>query len=104
VHVERRDEPVAEALSAAERELGRRQFELELEIARTAALRAQPQPFQGALDRAIAILERDFDTNAAEVDGALALLREMRALDIDPKRPDISESLNQLRALAAGDR
>lgn len=104
VHVERRDEPVAQALSAAERELGRRQFELELEIARTAALRAQSQAFQSAIDRAIALLERDFDTDTAEVDGALALLREMRGLEVDPKRPDIGESLNRLRALATGDR
>jgi uncharacterized protein HemX len=104
VRVERRDEPVAQALSAAERELGRRQFEIELEVARTAALRTQPQAFVSALDTAIAILQRDFDVDSAEVEGALALLREMRTLDIDPQRPDISGSLNQLRELAAGDR
>ena len=39
VRIERRDEPVAHALSAAERELGRRELEIELEVARTAALR-----------------------------------------------------------------
>jgi uncharacterized protein HemX len=104
VHVERRDAPVGQALSAAERELGRRQFELELEIARTAALRAQAQAFQSAIDRAIALLERDFDLDTAEVEGARALLREMRTLEIDPKRPDISESLNRLRGLATGER
>jgi uncharacterized protein HemX len=104
VHIERRDEPVAQALSAAERELGRRQLELELEIARTAALRAQSEAFQSAIDRAIALLERDFDPNTPEVDGARALLREMRMLEVDPKRPDISESLNRLRALGTGGR
>jgi uncharacterized protein HemX len=104
VRVERRDEPVAQALSATERELGRRQVEIELEVARTAALRGQPQAFRSALDAAMGILQRDFDVDSGEVDGALALLREMRALEIDPQRPDISGSLNQLRALAAGDR
>ncbi len=104
VRIERRDEPVAEALSAAERELGRRQVEIELEVARTAALRAQPQAFRSALDAATAILQRDFDADAAEVEGALALLREMRTLEINPKKPDISGSLNQLRELAAGAR
>ena len=104
VRIERRDEPVAEALSAAERELGRRQVEIELEVARTAALRAQPQAFRSALDAAAAILQRDFDADAAEVEGALALLREMRTLEINPKKPDISGSLNQLRELAAGAR
>jgi uncharacterized protein HemX len=104
VRIERRDEPVAEALSAAERELGRRQVEIELEVARTAALRAQPEAFRSALDAAAAILQRDFDADAAEVEGALALLREMRTLEISPKKPDISGSLNQLRELAAGAR
>jgi uncharacterized protein HemX len=104
VRIERRDEPVAEALSAAERELGRRQVEIELEVARTAALRAQPQAFRSAVDAATAILQRDFDADAAEVESALALLREMRTLEINPKKPDISGSLNQLRELAAGAR
>jgi uncharacterized protein HemX len=104
VRVERRDEPVAQALSAAERGLGRRQIEIELETARTAALRLQPQAFRSAIDAASAILQRDFEADAAEVEGALALLREMRALEIDPARPDISGSLNQLRELAAGRR
>jgi uroporphyrin-3 C-methyltransferase len=104
VRVERRDAPVDQALSAAERELARRQVELEIELARVAALRAQAQAFQSAIDRAAAILQRDFDADAAEVEGALALLREMRALEIDPQRPDISGSLTQLRDLAAGER
>jgi uncharacterized protein HemX len=104
VRVERRDEPVAQALSAAERQLGRRQVEIELEVARLAALRLQPEAFRSALDAATEILRRDFDAESGEVDGALALLREMRALEIDAQRPDISGSLNQMRALAAGDR
>ena len=51
VRIERRDEPVAHALSAAERELGRRELEIEIEVARTAALRAQQQAFRSALGR-----------------------------------------------------
>ncbi len=101
VRIERRDEPVAHALSAAERELGRREIEIELEVARTAALRGQQQTFRSALDAGIGLLQRDFDTSSGEVDSALALLREMRGLDIDPKRPDIGASLVKLRELAA---
>jgi uroporphyrin-3 C-methyltransferase len=104
VRIERRDSPVPQALSAAERALGRRELEIELEVARTSALRAQAQAFQSALDRSLAVLERDFDTDSGDVDGARALLREMRNLDVDPKRPDISGSLNQLRQIAAGAR
>jgi len=101
VRVERRDEPVAHALSAAERELGRRELEIELEVARTAALRAEQQSLRSALDAAIALLERDFATDSGEVEGALALLREMRALDVNPPRPDVSGSLVKLRELTA---
>ena len=101
VRVERRDEPVAHALSAAERELGRRELEIELEVARTAALRAEQQALRSALDGAVALLQRDFDVDSGEVEGALALLREMRGLDVSPPRPDISGSLVKLREIAA---
>jgi uncharacterized protein HemX len=104
VRVERRDEPVVHALSSAERELGRRELEIELEVARTAALRGEQQAFRSALDGAIGLLQRDFDTDSGEVEGALALLREMRGLDVNPQRPDISGSLVKLRELAAKDR
>jgi len=101
VRIERRDEPVAHALSAAERELGRRELEIEIEVARTAALRGQQQAFRSALDAAIGLLQRDFDTDSGEVEGALALLREMRGVDVDPKRPDVGASLVKLRELSA---
>ena len=99
VRVERRDEPVPQALSVAARALSRRQLEVELELARIAALRADGQAFLSGLDLGLAILERDFDGEAAEVEGARMLLTELRGFDIDPKRPDISGSLNLLRTL-----
>jgi uroporphyrin-3 C-methyltransferase len=97
VRIERRDDPVPQALSAAERALARRQLELELELARIAALRADGHAFQSGLETASALLDRDFDTATAEVEGALALLGELRAFDIDPARPDLSGSLRLLR-------
>jgi uncharacterized protein HemX len=98
VRVERRDEPVPQALSAAERVLSRRQLQLELELARIAALRGDKQAFLSGLEMAMTILRRDFDAAAADVEGALALLGELRSFDIDPQRPNISGSLNLLRA------
>jgi uncharacterized protein HemX len=98
VRVERRDEPVPQALSAAERVLSRRQLQLELELARIAALRGDEQAFLSGLEMAMTILRRDFDAAAADVEGALALLGELRSFDIDPQRPNISGSLNLLRA------
>ena len=104
VRVERRDEPVAHALSAAERELDRRELEIELEVARTAVLRGTQQTFRSALDAGVALLMRDFDTDSSEVESALALLRGTRGLDVNPARPDISGSLVKLRELTAKDR
>jgi uroporphyrin-3 C-methyltransferase len=98
VRIERRDEPVPQALSAAERALARRQLEVELELARIAALRGDQQAFVSGLELAIAVLERDFDAEAADVEGALALLDELRSFEIRPEPPDLSASLNLLRA------
>ncbi|HUQ53858.1 MAG TPA: uroporphyrinogen-III C-methyltransferase [Gammaproteobacteria bacterium] len=98
VRIERRDDPVPQALSAAERALARRQLEVELELARIAALRRDEQAFLSGLETAIAVLQRDFDSESADVEGALALLGELRSFDIDPEPPDISGSLNLLRA------
>ena len=97
VRIERRDDPVPQALSAAERALARRQLEIELELARIAALRADEQAFTSGVEAAMALLRRDFDAAAVDVEGALALLGELRSFEIDPERPDISRSLNLLR-------
>jgi uncharacterized protein HemX len=61
-------------------------------------LRADAQAFTSGLEMAITLLRRDFDSASAEVEGALALLGELRGFDVDPERPDISGSLNLLRA------
>jgi uroporphyrin-III C-methyltransferase len=99
VRVERRDAPVEQALSAAERMLARRQLELELQLAQAAALRTQPQAFKASLTTAMDLLQKDFDPETAEVEGALALLRGMRELELEPQRPDIGGSLTLLRSL-----
>jgi uroporphyrin-3 C-methyltransferase len=99
VRVERRDEPVGEALSAAERLLAKRQLALELELARVAALRAQPEAFRSSLEGALALLQRDFAASTPEVEGAVALLNGMLSLPLTPVRPDISRSLALLRSV-----
>ena len=97
VRIERRDDPVPQALSAAERALARRQLEIELELARISALRADQRAFTSGLEAAIAIVQRDFEADAPDVEGALALLGELRNFDVDPERPDIGGSLRLLR-------
>ena len=97
VRIERRDDPVPQALSAAERVLARRRLEIELELARIAALRADQQAFTSGLETAIELLRSDFDAAAPDVEGARALLVGLRSFDVDPAPPDISRSLNLLR-------
>ena len=104
VRIERRDDPVPQALSAAERVLARRQLELELELARVAALRADGDAFASGLETAISLLHRDFDAASVDVEGALALLGELRSFDVDPERPDIGGSLRLLREQRDGAR
>ena len=104
VRIERRDDPVPQAFSAADRVLARRRLEIEIELARVAALRADAQAFQSGLETSIAILKSDFDASAADVEGALALLGELRTFDIEPAAPDISRSLNLLREQRDGAR
>ena len=104
VRIERRDDPVPQALAAAERLLARRQLQLELELARVAALRADGDAFTSGLETAIGILRRDFDAASADVEGALALLGELRSFEVAPERPDISGSLGLLRELESGAR
>src|SRR5690606_16283007 len=100
VRVERRDAPIAPELTAAERLLARRQLELELTLARVAAVDRQEALLDGALDRALELLRRDCDTEAAEVERAIALVGELAAIDVDPPRPTLGRALNQLRGIA----
>jgi uncharacterized protein HemX len=102
IRIERRDEPVAHVLSVEEGRLVHKQLELELKLARMAALSGEAQAFQASLAAAIELLRREFDAGAPDVEGAQVLLEQMRSLDIAPPRPDISRSLILLRAIPAG--
>jgi uncharacterized protein HemX len=97
VSVERTEEPVARALSADERVLVRRRLELELELARAAAVDAEPAAYAASLESALALLDRDFDAGSAAVEAARELLTRLRGVDIAPPLPDIAESLTRLR-------
>jgi len=102
IRVERSEQPVDPLLSAEERRLVRKQVEVELMLARIAALEGQSQTFQASLEAAIKLLRREFDTTTPELEGAIALLEQMRTLEVAPAKPDLSGSLNRLRAIPAG--
>lgn len=103
VRVQRTEQPVGHIVTAEQRRLLRTQLAVELMLARLAALGGEGEAFEASLAAAAALLEREFDTSTAEVEGAAALLEQMRALEIAPPQPDISGSLRLLRALPAGD-
>lgn len=101
IRIERRDENVVPELSVNEQRLIRRQFALELQVARTALASRDAELFKASLSSARNLLMADFDTRRPEVEGALALLDELNDLNIAPERPDISRSLNALRVYGA---
>ncbi|MDH3418409.1 MAG: uroporphyrinogen-III C-methyltransferase [Gammaproteobacteria bacterium] len=99
IRIERREPTDAYTLSRDEQVLVRRQLELELTLGRLGLVQTMPDLFAGSLASATRLLEEHFDTEQAPVEGALALLEDMIALDIAPSYPDISGSLAQLRNL-----
>lgn len=104
VRVERRESPIGVVLTEAERRVARRELELELTLARVAVFRGEPATYETSLEAAETLLERDFDRGAPEVASALARLGELGRIDVAPERPDISRSLNLLRAAPRDDR
>ncbi len=103
IRVERSDVSESPALTAREQSLVRRQLALELESARLALLRNQPQVFSSGLETAGNLLTSHFDGSEPSVRSAVTLLEDMMQLDIAPERPDIGSSLSLLRELAARD-
>jgi uncharacterized protein HemX len=99
IRIERRELTDAYTLSRDEQVLVRHQLELELTLSRLGLVQTMPDLFAGSLVSARRLLEEHFDTEQGPVEGALALLEEMLALDIAPSYPDISGSLAQLRNL-----
>jgi uncharacterized protein HemX len=97
--IERREAVPVYSLSRGQQAMVRRQVELELTLARLGLVQAMPELFSASLDSAIALLEQHFDAEQAPVEGAIALLRDMRNLDVAPAYPDISGSLSSLRSL-----
>ena len=99
IRIERREPTDAYTLSREQQVLVRRQLELELTLGRLGLVRTMPDLFAGSLVSARRLLEQHFDTEQAPVEGAMALLEDMLAVDIAPSYPDISGSLAQLRSL-----
>jgi uroporphyrin-3 C-methyltransferase len=103
VRVERQDEPVAQVLSESERRVVRRQLALELDIARAAVLDRRQDGLQASLEAADGILSRDFDRSAQSIIEARRMLAQMMQVELEPRLPDISDSLTLLRNASGAD-
>ncbi|MCC5793789.1 MAG: uroporphyrinogen-III C-methyltransferase [Chromatiales bacterium] len=102
IQVRRTDEAVTPLLGPAEQAMVVQSLELELQIARMAALRGDAGMYRRSLDSAIARLERDFDPASGEVGAMRATLRELRSVRLPETLPDISGSLALLSEIIAG--
>lgn len=98
IRVERREAPVQLALSAQQRTLIRQRLALALQLAQVAAVREAPDAFRAQMDSARDLLQRDFDPDSASVQSAKRRLEQLRSVDVARRPPDISESLQRLRA------
>jgi uroporphyrin-III C-methyltransferase len=97
--IERREPTPVYSLSRNQQILVRRQVELELTLARLGLVQVMPELYAASIGSALSMLQEHFDTEQAGVEGAIALLEDMRALEVAPSYPDISGSLALLRSL-----
>jgi uroporphyrin-3 C-methyltransferase len=98
VVIKRRNEADPALLAPDERYFLRQNLRLNLESARIALLRHDSQSYQQTLRSAREWITLYFDNTAPAVAGTLKELDRLQQIDITPSLPDISGSLNALRA------
>jgi uroporphyrin-3 C-methyltransferase len=77
----------------------RQNLRLQLDSARFGLLRADPELYASSLDTAKVWLETFFKRDSAETQRYLKVLDQLRGAEVDPPLPDISATLQALRAL-----
>lgn len=102
VVVRRLDEPVKPLMSPDQSAYARLNMQLMLEEAEMAVLRGNQVLFQRALAKARQALGQWYDSSDPRVAALLATLNELTAKQVDPELPDISQSLQLLKARMAG--
>jgi len=71
---------------------------LELESARQSVLRSDSQNLRSSIDLVLTWMRRYFDTSNSAVINVMETLDKMRSIELKPDLPDISSSLETLRA------
>ncbi|NIM70269.1 MAG: hypothetical protein GTN86_09360 [Xanthomonadales bacterium] len=104
VTVRRRVPEDDSVLSLEDKDYIRQGLWLQLETARLALMRLDPEPWSLALGRATHTLERRFEHGDPAVREAMAEVRALQAVELVGTLPDISAPWSQLRLLREGRR
>lgn len=97
VVVRRVDKPIEPLLPPTEEWYLRQNLKLKLEQARLSLLRHETTLYHQLLDEASEWLKAYFNTESSEVKGMLESLQQLQQAELQPKLPDVSESLRILR-------
>lgn len=96
--IQREDEPPPALLSPDERYFLYQNLRVELASAREAVLRRDTRNLQASIELIEDWLDSYYDTDASAVANMLASLGQMRRVELAPELPDISGSLETVRA------
>jgi uroporphyrin-III C-methyltransferase len=96
--IQREDEPPPALLSPDERYFLYQNLRVELASAREAVLRRDSRNLHTSLELIEDWLQRYFDTETSAVSNILDTLAQMRTVELAPELPDISGSLETVRA------
>lgn len=99
VSIRRADDPISPLLSEAQKTVLIRSLDLELQLARLAIMRGDAGMFRRSIGAATERVADQFDPMSAEVQSALASLRELSTTQLPEELPDISGSLTLLLSL-----
>lgn len=102
VVVRRLDEPVKPLMSPEQSAYARLNMQLMLEEAEMAVLRGHQALYERALSKALTALNDWYDNGDSRIAAIESTLTELKGKDIDPQLPDISQSLNLLKARMDG--
>ena len=102
VIISKRGEAVEIALLPEQAYYLRQNLRLQLESARLSVLRRDTENLRASIVLIQAWMQKYFDSSAAEVNNILESLTQMAKIELHPSLPDISSSLESLRAVIRG--
>lgn len=96
--IRHRDKPVSAMLAPEQQFFVYQNLELQLESARLALLKGDPQLYASSLEQAAAWVGEFFEADAATTQAVQQELAALQTVEVQPRLPDISRSLVALQA------